>query len=179
MTVDYFQGYNYIACQSREGDLDDFFRHENQACPPSLSQFGNLRLGSKSDLVCLEKVAESKGDAPHTDVTILDGAVVVYLLKPNTAKTFDDYALKVFLPYIERQLQQATRVDIVWDQYSDSSLKCHARSKRGEGLRRRVVGSTNLPKNWQQFLRIDANKTELFAFLAKEIANMENSAAHS
>ncbi len=33
----------YNACQSRDGDLDDFFRHENQPCPPSLSHFGKLR----------------------------------------------------------------------------------------------------------------------------------------
>ena len=25
----------YIACQSRDGNLDEFFQHENQACPPS------------------------------------------------------------------------------------------------------------------------------------------------
>ena len=31
----------YIACQSQHGDLDDFFRHDNQArSPPSLSNFG-------------------------------------------------------------------------------------------------------------------------------------------
>jgi len=25
---------DYIACQSRDGDLHDFFTHENQRCPP-------------------------------------------------------------------------------------------------------------------------------------------------
>ena len=29
----------YISCQIRDGDLDDFFKHENQGCPPSLSHF--------------------------------------------------------------------------------------------------------------------------------------------
>ena len=44
----------YIACQSREGDLQDFFKHENQPSPPSLSQQGQLRQGNKADLVkCL------------------------------------------------------------------------------------------------------------------------------
>ena len=28
----------YIATQIRSGDLDDFFQHENQVCPPALSQ---------------------------------------------------------------------------------------------------------------------------------------------
>ncbi|CAC5355831.1 unnamed protein product [Mytilus coruscus] len=36
----------YIACQSRDGNLDDFFRHENHAFPPSLSQNGTILLGT-------------------------------------------------------------------------------------------------------------------------------------
>lgn len=36
----------YIACQTRDGNLEQFFRHENQACPPSLSV--TLHLGTKS-----------------------------------------------------------------------------------------------------------------------------------
>ena len=165
----------YIASQTRDGDLERFFRHENQACPPSISQLGKLRLGTKSDLlVCLESCAEVRGDGPKpdTDVTILDGAVLVNFLKPVAAKTFDDYALKVFLPYIQGHLQRACRVDIVWDQYCNNSLKSQARDKRGKGIRRRVDGSTVLPGNWQQFLRIDANKTELFAFLTKHITHL-------
>ena len=47
----------YISCQARDGDLDNFFSYENQSYPPSLSQHGNLRFGSKSDLMdCLENV---------------------------------------------------------------------------------------------------------------------------
>ena len=33
----------FIACQSRDADLDQFFSHENQGAPPSLSDNGNLR----------------------------------------------------------------------------------------------------------------------------------------
>jgi hypothetical protein len=44
----------YIACQCRDGDLAEFFRHENHPYPPSLSQDGSLRFGTKSDLLqCL------------------------------------------------------------------------------------------------------------------------------
>ncbi|KAK2149322.1 hypothetical protein LSH36_455g04006 [Paralvinella palmiformis] len=32
----------YIACQSCDGDLDQFFSHENQTAPPGLSTGGNL-----------------------------------------------------------------------------------------------------------------------------------------
>ena len=90
----------YIACQTRDGDLKEFFKHENQSYPPSLSVHGSLRLGKKSDLLgCLEDLAETSVEA-ETDTIILDGA--------GTAKTFDDYA---FIPYIQGQLQRPNRVD--------------------------------------------------------------------
>jgi len=31
----------YISCQSRDGNLEEFLRHENQACPPALLSQGN------------------------------------------------------------------------------------------------------------------------------------------
>uniref|UniRef100_A0A1X7T7W9 Tesmin/TSO1-like CXC domain-containing protein n=1 Tax=Amphimedon queenslandica TaxID=400682 RepID=A0A1X7T7W9_AMPQE len=164
----------YIACQSRDGDLDDFFCHENQSAPPSLSSFGKLRHGNKADLLnCLENCVESAATQPDAEVTILDGAAVVNFLKPLAAKTFNDYAIKVFLPYIEKQLQHVTRLDIVWDRYIANSLKCHTRSNRGKGIRRRVEASANIPSNWHQFLRNDMNKTELFAFLITHIRHLQ------
>ena len=62
----------YIACQTRDGNLDEFFHHENQSCPPSLSDMGNLRLGGKSDLLaCLENLSAAKSEAPAvTDITL-------------------------------------------------------------------------------------------------------------
>ena len=46
----------YVSFQIRDGDLEGFFGHENQSFPPSLSQYGKLRSGTKSDLLsCLEK----------------------------------------------------------------------------------------------------------------------------
>ena len=48
----------YVSCQKRDGNLDSFFSHENQPYPPSLSSFGKLRQGNKSDLLgCLEKLS--------------------------------------------------------------------------------------------------------------------------
>ena len=43
----------YISCQNREGNLDEFFKNENQAVPPSLSQDGHIRLGTKADIVLI------------------------------------------------------------------------------------------------------------------------------
>ena len=139
----------YIATQVRDGDLDQFFQHENQPCPPSLSQMGSLRGGTKSDLlICLQDQAgENVPSCPTGQITctILDGAAIVNMLPPRTAKTFQDYATDIFLPYISSQLQHATRLDIVWDEYVSHSLKAGARSKRGKGVRRRVEPSSAVP----------------------------------
>ena len=166
----------YIASQIRHGDLDEFFQHENQACPPSLSQMGGLRTGTKSDLMpCLENLVPVKDDlsTPRVEVSILDGAAIINMLRPGTAKTFQGYATDVFVPYVTSQLQHVDRLDIVWDLYMADSLKADTRSKRGKGVRRRVEPTSAVPGNWQEFLRIDDNKTELFSFLASNIADID------
>ena len=35
----------YIACQSRDGNLEEFFKYENQPWPPSLADPGDMRGG--------------------------------------------------------------------------------------------------------------------------------------
>ena len=94
----------FISCQTREGDLDDFFSHENQGCPPSISQNGKLRLpGKKSDLIeCIQPLSQPQTSAPTSiSAAIIDGATAINMLKPsNTIKTFQGYANQVFLPYI-------------------------------------------------------------------------------
>ena len=160
----------FIACQTRDGNLDTFF----QSCPPSLYQHGKLRSIKKADLLeCLDKCGESRVDAPPTDVVILDGAVIVNMIRPANAQTFGEYALNAFLPYIKRQLESASRVDLVWDDYRKESLKGHTREKRGKGSRRRVGSNVALPGNWQQFLRNDENKGKLLGFLAKHATQIE------
>ena len=62
-----------------------------------------------------------------------------------------------------------SRIDIVWDVYHKDSLKAATREKRGSGLRRKVVPSASIPGNWSGFLRVNENKEELFALLAKTV----------
>ena len=116
--------------------------------------------------MCLESIAEAQSDAPAVTSVVLDGAVIVQMLKPGTAKTFEEYAHQVFIPYVEGQLRRASRLDLVWDSYKDGSLKMATREKRGKGVRRHVVSTAAIPGNWQSFLRVDANKVELFTFLS-------------
>ena len=166
----------YISCQVREGDLDSFFTHENQSYPPSLSQYGTLRSGNKSDLLfCLERLCPAKAEKPSVDVLLLDGAAIVNMLKPTGAcKTFAEYSQFVFIPYVTRELESVKRVDVVWDRYLSNSLKDCTRRKRGNGSRRRVQPDTKIPGNWAAFLRVDENKVELFHFLAKQLITISN-----
>lgn len=135
----------YIATQHREGNLAEFFKHENHPFPPSLSDCGKLRLGKKSDLLSLIE-QDSQPEPPEKfDTVLLDGAAVIHALSPRTATTFDEYADSVFVPHIKRQLETSRRVDIVWDRYLPKSLKESTREKRGSGVRRKVAGKTQLP----------------------------------
>ncbi|KAJ8027927.1 hypothetical protein HOLleu_30024 [Holothuria leucospilota] len=98
---------------------------------------GGLRTGTKSDLMpCLENLVPVKEDlsTPRVQVNILDGAGIINMLRPGTAKTFQGYATDVFVPHVTSQLQHVDRLDIVWDLYIADSLKADTRSKRGKGV---------------------------------------------
>lgn len=166
----------YISCQTRDGNLEDFFRYENQPFPPSISHLGKLRPCAKSNLLqCLEDYITPTDVCPPVDVTIVDGAAIVNILRPGTSKTFVAYSNEVFLPHLQKHLKQSTsRIDLVWDQYFKNSLKTSARARRGRGVRRRVQAETTIPANWHEFLRIDENKTELFEFLSEESMSIES-----
>ena len=164
----------YIASQVRDADLEEFFQHENQSWPPSISDYGKLRSVTKSDLLpCLEDLLPQTDEAnnlvPEVDMIVLDGAVIVNMIKPAKSNTFAEYVSE-FMTYIRSQFTKSVqRVDVVFDDYRDASLKAATRMKRGTGVRIRVEGRKKLPKNWHQFLREDGNKTELFNLLSDNV----------
>ena len=143
---------------------------ENQPSPPSLSRHGQLRQGYKSGLVkCLASQTVTRTESPEVNVKVFDGAVVVQMLNPKTARIFREYLQTVFLPYVNAQLLTVSRIDLVWDTYREDSLKASAREKRGSGARGRVALDVKIPPNWKSFLRVNDNKTELFRLLADEV----------
>ena len=82
----------FIACQSREGNLDEFLTFENQPWPPSLAQSGKLRSGQKAGPIkCILNQAADPPSNFQADTVILDGAVIVQMLPVKTARTFDGY----------------------------------------------------------------------------------------
>ena len=93
----------YVASQFRDGNLNEFFSHENQPCPPSLSVREELKLGTKADIVrCLEDAPEKQDDT-SVDVVVLDGLTlaILYVLKAAATGTFcESCVIDVFLPYV-------------------------------------------------------------------------------
>jgi hypothetical protein len=160
----------YIASQYRDGDLDTFFKHENQPYPPALSVAGDRRHGVKSDLLdCLPKQKTVMTQHPSVDCVILDGAATVQMSKPGLNTTFSDYAHKLFRDHIEPYFNYVVQVYVVFHVYRPNSLKADTKNQRGTGFRQHVCPNGKVPQNWQQFLRTDENKTELFTFLATQI----------
>lgn len=164
----------YISNQYRDGDVDVFFSHENQPYPPSLADLGELRLGSKSDLLTLLEDSTVNTRPQQTrDCKIFDGAALVHILTPKTARTFSDYANVIFLPFLELELENVERVDVVWDRYLDKSLKNSTRTRRGSGKRVKVGPQAKIPSKWNDFLRDHKNKEELFHYLSDEVNKAE------
>lgn len=122
----------FIVAKNRECDMPSFFKHENQSFPPSISEYGKLRSSKKSDLLPL--LAQNDfGNPPDT---------LRLMVAPADITTFDQYADDVVIPYILKQLERSTRVDVVWDTYITDSIKASTREKRGKGIRQKVAGKT-------------------------------------
>ncbi|KAJ8414891.1 hypothetical protein AAFF_G00024140 [Aldrovandia affinis] len=121
----------FISCQSRECDLKEFFRHENQSHPAALSDGGKLHTCQKSHLTTiLESQVTTPEAEPDADTIIIDGAALVNSLPPRSSKTFEEYAMLDVLPTIQAYSTKYKRTDIVFDVYRPSSLKAETRSKR-------------------------------------------------
>jgi len=168
----------YVSCQSRAGNVDDFFAHENSLFPPSISSFGKLRKAiNKSDLLpCLELSVKSAFPVekdPLVSSIVLDGSSVIHMLSPGVTKTFSEYCNNVFKPYIDSLLRSVSRIDIVFDRYFDSSLKSEARDSRGCGQWILVKPETIIPKNFKSFLAVGENKEQLFHLLSNFITQFD------
>lgn len=89
----------HIACQARERNLKELFKHKNSSSLLALSCNEKMRTGQKSDLItCIE--VNTAFERPSVDAVVLDGAAIVNMLPPGKCTTFKDYTEAVFLPYI-------------------------------------------------------------------------------
>ena len=79
----------YAACQNPEGDLEEFFAHENHAYPPSLSIYGEMRSSDKSDtLKIFENLVVASSVKPDFTAEVLDSATAVQVVVPKGSINF-------------------------------------------------------------------------------------------
>ena len=178
----------FVSLQARpDSNMDEFFMHENSRDPPSLSNKGKLRAGTKSQILgCLPGMPAHGKNATvkQASVVILDMPAVVHIIKPQRANVFGEYAGMHLLPFMENQMNTCTtRIDAVWDLYPQDSLKNQTRVKRlGESTAKRTRVSEKVPipkgKDWQAFLKVSENKDELFKFLSEELVNATSMSAY-
>ena len=162
----------FIACQSKEGGLEEFFAHENQAAPPSLSDKGNLRPAkAKSGIIDCILLTEhvELAEVQPVEAKILDGPAIVNMLLPGASKTFKEYSLDVFIPFTKYQMQNANRLDIVWDRYFANSLKINTRENRGAGVRRKVTSSGPMPKTGNLFSDVARKRLNFLSIFPKKL----------
>ena len=120
----------------------------------------------------------------HSSVTavFIDGPAVVQMIPPKKGATFDCYAEKQFIPYIKKfQKNEVTRIDTIFDVHDENkdNLKQQTHDKRGEkqGPEIEITGNIKAPSGrvaWKMFLRVKANKTALYCFLADKLAAIES-----
>ena len=148
-----------LACQRRKVYLSEFFSHENQSYPLSLSDGGNIRIPSaKSDLVgCLVKdidpTLKKVTSSPPSSCVIVDGASVAQATRPIAAMTFGQYATNRFQPEVTNIAKHhgAIRVDVMFDRYFKISIKAAARLNRGESHERKVKADMRMLKTGMSF----------------------------
>ena len=112
---------------------------------------------------------------PNMCVYILDGMALVQMLKFAGALNFGDMAASYFEFLTSYYQLGCHRLDVVFDQYWQLSIKAGERKKRGEAsaLEVRIHGtSTPVPKQFQKYISNAANKVSLSAFLTEAWVEM-------
>ena len=91
----------FISCQSRECDLLEFFKHENQSFPAALSGGGKLHSCQKSQLASIrERDITCPDNKPDATAIVIDGSALVNSLPPRAQRTFGEYAMLDLLPKV-------------------------------------------------------------------------------
>ena len=156
----------YMTMHVRARNNDRLFEVENADCPPSLSKHGVIRSGHKSELLSCAEV-DCPSDFDEADAKLIDRALMVHFLVLDASiKSFRDYADKKVIPYIERQLANTKRVDVIWDRNLPDTLKATTRQRRGTGIRQRMRhdGNWTFPRNRDSYLQHVSIKVELFHY---------------
>ena len=161
----------------RRVDLPQILSHELTAVPLAIFDVsGQLRTGNKWVMM---EVLSSDTERPRVtpiaggSTLVVDGqALVMALGRPSECNTFDDLGDK-FVRAVLASGKDFHRIDVTFDRYRETSIKCMTRKKRSRGYApiRNIIedGSVPLPKSWSNVVAFDENKGDLARFLSDKL----------
>ncbi|KAL2081649.1 hypothetical protein ACEWY4_023502 [Coilia grayii] len=163
--------------RGKEVNIDELLQKELCAVPLSLATTDSfLRPTNKADLATILQAGAKETELCPSAVSsciIIDGMALVRAIgKLPNASTFGDYA-DIFVQKVTGYLHgNITRVDLVFDQYKQNSIKGGTRAKRSttrRKIRTIVRRDVKIPSDWNSFIKMDENKANLTQFLSNEL----------
>ena len=128
--------------------------HELSLFSPSLTKYGEMFQGDKSDIVdCIVPKEHKHKKHPSVSCMIIDGAALVRKLKPISSATFSEYIECEFKTNILAKFAFVDRINLVFDQYRVDLINA-TRDARGSGKRRKIERNVKIPGNWKDFLSV-------------------------
>ena len=107
---------------------------------------------------------------------LIDGMAIVHKMKRGCAGTFGELSKKFYTIVTQPLIEHGChRVDMVFDQYRDMSIKSHERSRRGSSSALEIKinsPSTPVPKQWSKYISNPKNKTNLCVFLTQMLSEL-------
>ena len=159
-----------IVAQERRLQMDAILSHPLGPLPWALSTpDGLLRKTNKASLASLlQKNVQVSEEVPVNSAAVIDGMSLVQRLKGDQL-TFGDVAITV-LSMAMKEGVSCNRIDVVFDIYKELSIKNSERRLRGEESGHQPVNitSTQIVRQWRNFLTRVSNKTSLITFIVKE-----------
>ena len=68
------------------------------------------------------------------------------MYQPTGLRTFKEHFEERLGPFLQEKLVYVNRLDVVWDIYLENGLKMATRQKCGDGSRKKVTGTTIMPR---------------------------------
>jgi len=155
--------YSYVG---RRVDLPQILSRELMAVPLAIFDASSqLRTGNKSVIMeLLSSGTERRRVTPIAgrSTIIVDGQALVMALNGDK-----------FVKAVLASGKDFDRIDVTFDRYRETSIKCATRKKhsRGHAPIRRIIedGSVLLPKSWSNFVALDEYKADLARFLSDKL----------
>ena len=98
--------------------------------------------------------SEKEKEEVSTEASVLEGSVLVNILKPGAANTFQEYSKTVFNPAALPDQKQQVRIDIIFDSYKEKSLKLITRKIWVKAFKEKLSLNHNLQRIGHLFSRL-------------------------